>query len=86
MRRASIRELDSVALTHDVAKHRLKAGDVGVVVLVYGDNEAFEVEFITRDGYTAALLMLTPEEVVQVDSPLREERPYGKTTLPHVRT
>ncbi|MGH2583618.1 MAG: DUF4926 domain-containing protein [Dehalococcoidia bacterium] len=58
-----IRELDSVVLTHDIPEHGLKRGDMGAVVHVYGDNLAYEVEFVTADGYTAALLTLMPSDV-----------------------
>ena len=51
-----IRELDRVVLTAAVpADGRLEAGDVGTVVHVYADGEAFEVEFMTLDGQTAAV-------------------------------
>lgn len=58
-----IRELDLVVLTHDVTELGLRAGDVGTVVLVYNAGEAFEVEFITADGYTIDVLTLTAAEV-----------------------
>jgi hypothetical protein len=36
----------------------LEEGDVGTVVHVYKDGEAFEVEFLTLDGRTAAVATL----------------------------
>ena len=33
----------------------LKAGDVGTIVYVQGNGEAFEVEFLKSDGYTVAI-------------------------------
>ena len=45
-----------VALTDEVADPGLKAGDVGTIVHVHRDDEAFEVEFLTLDGHTAALV------------------------------
>ena len=50
-----IDELDRVVLTRDVPEKRLKAGDVGTVVLVYKGGEAYEVEFMTLGGDTFAL-------------------------------
>jgi hypothetical protein len=50
-----IEDLDCVVLTRDIPEKRLKAGDVGAVVMVYKDGEAFEVEFVTLDGDTFAL-------------------------------
>ena len=58
-----IRELDPVVLTHDIDEHGLKRGDLGAVVHRYQDGEAFEVEFVTADGSTAALLTLTPADL-----------------------
>jgi len=50
-----IEDLDRVVLTRDIPEKKLKAGDVGTVVMVYKDGEAFEVEFMTLDGDTFAL-------------------------------
>ena len=50
-----IREHDRVVLTAPVPNDRLEIGDVGTVVHVYADGEAFEVEFMTLDGQTAAV-------------------------------
>ncbi len=58
-----IEELDRVVLTHDLPGRKLKAGDVGTVVMVYKGGEAFEVEFMTLSGETFALETLRAEEV-----------------------
>lgn len=50
-----IREHDRVVLTTDLAKEGLKAGDVGTVVHIHSQGEAFEVEFLTLDGRTVAI-------------------------------
>ena len=50
-----IKEHDRVVLTAPLPKDRLEAGDVGTVVHVYADGKAFEVEFTTLDGRTAAV-------------------------------
>ena len=50
--------LDIVALTHDIAENGLKQGDIGAVVHCYKDETAFEVEFVSVDGKTIALLTL----------------------------
>ena len=50
-----IRELDRVVLTAAVPSTGLLTGDVGTVVHVYDDGKAFEVEFMTLDGRTAAV-------------------------------
>jgi hypothetical protein len=58
-----IRELDTVALTRDVEESGLKRGDVGAVVHCYEDGAAFEVEFVTAEGRTVALLTLAARDV-----------------------
>jgi hypothetical protein len=54
-----INELDLVVLKRDVPSERLTAGDVGTVVLVHQEGEAFEVEFMTLSGDTVAVVTLT---------------------------
>lgn len=58
-----IKELDLVVLNHDISEHGLKAGDIGTVVHCYKGNVAFEVEFVTAEGKTLALLTLPANEV-----------------------
>ncbi|MGH7599610.1 MAG: DUF4926 domain-containing protein [bacterium] len=70
-----INELDIVALTHDVVDYRLKAGDEGTVVHCYDDGAGFEVEFVTADGKTVALLTLTATDI----------RPINRAEILHVR-
>jgi len=45
-----LEEHDRVVLTDDMTETDLKAGDVGTIVHVYPDAEAFEVEFLALDG------------------------------------
>jgi hypothetical protein len=70
-----IRELETVVLLHDVPPHDLKAGDVGAVVGRYGAGKAFEVEFVTAEGRTVAVLTLTESDV----------RPVRGSEILHVR-
>ena len=58
-----IREHDRVVLTAPVANERLEIGDVGTVVHVYADSKAFEVEFTTLDGGTAAVATVEASDV-----------------------
>ena len=58
-----IHELDVVALTRDISGTHLKKGDLGTVVLVYGNNEAYMVEFVLQTGFTAALEDLKSDDV-----------------------
>jgi hypothetical protein len=71
----TIKELDCVALTRDVPKNGLKRGDVGKAVLVHGNGEAFEVEFVDYHGSTIALLTLERTDV----------RALRAGDIPHVR-
>jgi hypothetical protein len=50
-------------LTHDLPSSGLKAGDIGTVVMVYKGGEAYDVEFLTLDGYTLALETLKAEDI-----------------------
>jgi hypothetical protein len=70
-----IHELDAVALTGDLPAHGLKRGDVGTAVLVHGNGEAFEVEFVGYDGHTVALVTL---ERAQVRSLRANDVPHAR--------
>ena len=50
-----INEHDRIVLTKPVPSDGLEVGDVGTVVHVYAEGKAFEVEFTTLDGKTAAV-------------------------------
>lgn len=63
-----IKEHDRVVLLEDVPEEGLKAGDVGTVVHVYRQGEAFEVEFMTLDGGTVAIVALPALQVRTVSS------------------
>lgn len=58
-----IKELDTIVLTRDFEEYGLKEGDVGAVVHCYGEGEAFEVEFVTAEGTTVAILTLKREDI-----------------------
>ena len=69
------KELDAVALTQDIPAEGLESGDIGTVVMVYGQNEGYEVEFVGYDGHTIALLTLKPGQI----------RLLSRGDVPHVR-
>jgi hypothetical protein len=69
-----IKELGTIVLTHDLDEHHLKQGDVGAVLHCYPDD-GFEVEFVTGEGSTAAVLTLTNADI----------RPMGKGEILHAR-
>ena len=58
-----IKEHDRVVLTAPMPNERLEVGDVGTVVHVYPDGKAFEVEFTTLDGHTAAVATVEASSV-----------------------
>ena len=70
-----IHELDTVALTHDIPEHRLKAGDIGAVVYCHNPPVAYEVEFVTAEGGTIGVLTLPQGDV----------RPLGQRDILHAR-
>ncbi len=70
-----IHEHDRVVLTMPVPAEGLEAGDVGAVVHVYRDGQAYEVEFVTLDGRTAAVVTLEADQV----------RPVYKREITHAR-
>lgn len=70
-----IKEHERVVLKVPVPTEGLETGDVGTVVHVYKDGQAYEVEFITLDGKTAAVVTL---EAAQV-------RPVGQREITHAR-
>jgi hypothetical protein len=70
-----IREHERVILTHDLPAEELQAGDVGTVVHVHRGGEAFEVEFLTLQGATAAVATL----------PATHIRPVTQRDMTHAR-
>jgi hypothetical protein len=59
----TINELESVVLTHDIQEHGLRLGDIGTVVHCYEDGSTFEVEFVTAEGQTVAVLTLSQADI-----------------------
>ena len=59
---SSVKLLDVVALTIDLPQDNLWRGQVGTVVEILANGQAFEVEFSDRNGRTYESLGLTLEE------------------------
>lgn len=70
-----IREHDRVVLTTPLPAEGLEPGDIGAVVHIYPQGEAYEVEFVTLTGTTAAVVTLAANQV----------RPVGSSEIPHAR-
>ena len=61
-----IQELESVVLTVDLPEYGLEKGDIGTVVLIHEEEKGYEVEFMTLQGETIAVLSLLAEQVRSV--------------------
>ena len=70
-----IKELELVVLKRDLLESRLKAGNVGTVVLEHPGGRGFEVEFMTLTGETLAVITVPSDAV----------RPVGDGEIAHVR-
>ena len=68
-------ELDTVVLAHDLTEYKLSRGDVGTVVHCYAGGKAYEVEFVTGEGKTVAVLTLEKADI----------RPMQSQEILHVR-
>ena len=68
-------ELDTVVLTHNIDEYGLEQGDIGAVTHCYKNGAVFEVEFVTADGRTIALLTLNQTDI----------RSIGRREVLHVR-
>ena len=62
------KEHDRIVLTSDIGDEGLMAGDVGTIVHVYRNGEAFEVEFLALDGDTAAIATVNRSQVRSITS------------------
>lgn len=70
-----IDELDTVVLAHDIDEYGLVQDGIGAVVHCYKNNRTFEVEFVTGEGETIAVLTLTQNDI----------RPVRRQEILHVR-
>lgn len=70
-----IKEHDRIVLLKDLPEDSLQAGDVGTVVHIHRQGEAFEVEFMTLDGGTVAVITLLSSQI----------RAVSKRDITHVR-
>ena len=73
-----IQLLDVVALTMDIPKYNLFRGEIGAVVECH-PNDGYEVEFISLDGYTYALVALRGNQLIPLS---QKPQRMAKTTVP----
>ena len=70
-----IKEHERIVLKAAIPGEGLEAGDVGTVVHAYRDGLAYEVEFTTLEGKTAAVVTVEAAVV----------RPVNKREITHAR-
>ncbi len=70
-----INELERVVLTADLPEYGLERGDLGTVVLVHANGKGYEVEFVTLEGETIAVVSVYASQV----------RPVGHREIAHAR-
>lgn len=59
-----LQDLDVVQLNTALPQHGLEVGDSGTVVLVYGEGEVVEVEFMNDAGRTLCVATVRAEHLV----------------------
>jgi hypothetical protein len=72
---AGMKEHERVVLTEDIPERGLCKGDLGTVVMVHQGGAGCEVEFVTLDGETVAVVTLTADHV----------RPIERREIAHAR-
>ena len=76
-----IKLLDVVALTQDVPEHNLKREEVGTVVEILANGEAYEVEFSDDNGQMYKCLSFPASQLKVIhDEPISESDPKQKFT------
>lgn len=66
--RKMIAELVVVILTTHISQYGLEQGDISTVVLVHQGGKGYEVEFLTLDGETVAIVSLLAAQVRPIGS------------------
>lgn len=70
-----INEHERVVLTTDLPRYQLHAGDMGVVVMIHGDHEGYELEIFGADGHTVNVVTVEAHQV----------RPVSRRDILHAR-
>ncbi len=71
-----IKEHERVVLTVDLPQYHLKVGDIGVVVMIHGNQAGYELELFSADGQTLDVVTVEADQV----------RPVTRRDMMHVRT
>lgn len=72
---ALLAEHDLFVLTSDLSQHHLRAGDVGTIVHIYADGNAYEAEFARLDGEIIAVATVEASQA----------RPVTRRDVAHAR-
>ena len=70
-----MKEHERIILTNDIPSEGLTAGDVGTIIHVHSGGKAYEVEFMSLAGQTAAIATV---ETSQVRSARRNEIAHAR--------
>ena len=70
-----IKIFDRIVLSADLPDGSFRAGDVGTIVEIYNEGEAYEVEFFALDGRTLGVKTVACERV----------KPVSATMVLHIR-
>ena len=70
-----LKEHDRAILLTALSSEGLEVGDVGTIVHVYRDGQAYEIEFVRLDGHTQAVATVKADQV----------RPVTRHDMTHVR-
>lgn len=62
-----LKEHERAILTTDLPEYHLKVSDVGIVVHIYQDAIAYEIEFLTLDGTTIDVVTVKAEQLRTVN-------------------
>ena len=63
-----IEKFERVVLKVDLPEKGLLKGDIGIVVMIHGNQEAYEVEFFTLKGKTRSVETLQADQVRTIKS------------------
>lgn len=63
-----IKEFEQVVITKDLPQYQLKAGDLGVVVMIHGDHAGYELEIFGVDGHTLDVVTVEASQVRPVSN------------------
>lgn len=70
-----IKEHERVVLTVDIPEQQLQVGDIGVVIMIHGNHDGYELEIFSATGQTLAVVTVEAEQV----------RPVHRQDVLHVR-